>query len=429
MLRLTSPSLSLTLALFAVAPSAFGQAEAPEPPPPLQPWYDAVELGAFVDAYYNVNWAFPKPQDGSGVPTRYDARQTGFALSWVGLDASFAPEPVGGTLSLRFGPTATEHAGADAGTALEQVAQAFASWRPGGSHGMLRLDFGKFETIYGAEVPESHHNATYTRGVVWSTQPIFHTGLRANLELMPELGVSALLVNGINRSEDNNVGKTFGLQATLRPNDWLLAKVGWLGGPEQDDFATISCPADQAYSNATGACEDKPGAPGGSETVDRGGANDFEAWKHLVDVVVAVTPTPELSLLANFDYGTEGVRSIGPGLDTDVETESWYGGMLTARYAFTEVFAVALRGEYLKDEHGAVTELVEASGAHVTNAELATATLTLEAAPTENLLFRLEQRGDFLLSGSPSKNVYRNEERGAEDQVHTTTLGVVVKTD
>lgn len=428
MARTTFPALSLALGLSTLSALATAQSEAPEPPPPLEPWYDAVALSAFADAYYNVNWAFPKPQDGSGVPTRYYARQQGFGLSWVGLDASYAPEPVGATVSLRFGPTARTYAGADADSALENVKQAFASWRPAGPEGALTLDFGKFDTLFGAEAAESHKNATYTRGALWNAQPLFHTGLRGTLELMPELTLAAIAVNGVNNSQDNNVGKTFGLQAQLYPSDWLSLSVGWLGGPEQDDSVTTSCLVGQAYDPTVGDCVARPGAPGGDEVVDRGGANDFEAWRHLLDFVVSAEPVANLSLLANANYGTEGVR-VGTSAAPAIDNQSWYGGMLTARYALTEIFAVAVRGEYLNDKSGAVTGFTDPSGLTVQNVEMATATLTLEAMPTENFLIRLENRGDFLLEGTPGTDVFRKEERGSEDKLMTTTLGIVVKTD
>ena len=76
----------------------------------------------------------------------------------------------------------------------------------------MSFDFGKFDTIYGAEVAESQDNLNYTRGVVyWFTQPLFHTGLRVNAELTDELMLRGLLVNGSNNTIDNNVGKNLGL--------------------------------------------------------------------------------------------------------------------------------------------------------------------------------------------------------------------------
>ncbi len=80
---------------------------------------------------------------------------------------------MGGTLALRFGPSAKRYNSSclaqkcDAAYGLENVKQAFASWRPGGDSSPVTLDFGKFDTIYGAEVAESQDNINYTAwGVV-----------------------------------------------------------------------------------------------------------------------------------------------------------------------------------------------------------------------------------------------------------------------
>lgn len=395
----------------------------PEPPPPAAPWYEAIEFRAFADAYASVNWGFPKPQNGPNAVTRAYDTTNGFALSWVGVDASYAPDPVGGTISLRLGPTARTYAGDDANHGLENVKQAFASWKPFDD---LTLDFGKFDTFVGAEVAESQNNMNYTRGVLyWLGQPLFHTGLRAGWELMPELTLRAIAVNGWNRSVDNNVGKTFGAQAVITPSDTFGVALGWLGGPEQDDFATIECAVDESYDPATGACAADPGAPGGTETVDRGGANEFDAWRHLVDLVVTISPMETLSIVLNADYGVEGVRE---GLSEETTTKKWYGAMLGARYELDEVWALALRGEYYAAPDGYMPALT-VGGQTVEDLALATGTLTIEAKPTDNLILRLENRGDFVLDGSPSKDVFTEKARDASDMLLTTTLGVVVTTN
>lgn len=405
---------------------AAAQPTAPEPPPPVEPWYEAFQLGAFADAYGQVDWGLPKPQTGEGAVSRAYATKQGFALSWIGFDASYDPDPVGATVGLRFGPTARSYAGADQDSALEYVKQAYATWRPGGAEGRFSFDFGKFDTIYGAEVAESHGNMNYTRSVLyWFAQPLFHTGLRAHAEVAPELALTALIVNGWNNSVDNNIGKTFGLQASSTPFDGLTVTAGWIGGPEQADFETVDCPAGQAYDPGAKGCAPSAGAPGGPETVDRGGANEFDAWRHLFDLVVAIEPTETLSLLLNADYGVEGVRNLETDGSTTTTTKKWYGAMLGARLQLDPTWAVAARGEYYADPDGHTF----GSAAGGDDFALATGTLTLEARPTDNLILRLENRGDFVLSGEPSRNVFKKGERETSDQLFTTTLGVVVTTN
>jgi hypothetical protein len=409
--------------------AAVAQPAAPEPPPPAEPWYEAIELKAFVDAYANVNWAFPKPQNSSGanpVTRAYDTTN-GFALSWVGVDASYAPDPVGGTINLRLGPTATIYAQDDANHGLENVKQAFISWKPGGGESAVTIDFGKFDQPHGAEVPDSQYNMNYTRGVLyWLAQPLFHTGFRFGFELMDELTLKAFVVNGWNRSVDNNIGKTYGLQALITPSKALAVSASWMGGPEQDDVVTIECDPDFAYDPTVGACASSPGAPGGPELVDRGGANDFDAWRHLLDLVITVTPVETLSLIANADYGWEGVRE---GTNDEPTTKKWYGAMLGARLQLDPVWAVAGRGEYYMAPDGHMPTLTAPGGETIEDLAIATGTLTIEAKPTDNLILRLEGRGDFVVDGSPTQEIFQESVRDRSDMLLTTTLGVVVTTN
>ncbi len=420
-------AIGLALASALATTNARAQPTAPEPPPPVEPWYEALDFGLFADAYFGFNANVPKPQEGNNLFRAYDSTN-GFALSWVGADVSYDPRPVGGTVSLRFGPSAETHAsscfsdetrcdGDVAGLGL--VKQAFASWRPVPG---LTFDLGKFDTIYGAEVAESQDNLNYSRGAVyWLAQPLFHTGLRTSLRVLPELNLNALIVNGWNNSIDNNAGKTFGLQTIVQPWPELSVALGWLGGPEQDDAVTLDCPADTAYSPVTGACVAARGIPADSYVVDRGGANEFEAWRHLADVVVTWEPTGALSLVFNADFGVDGVRA----LDTNVDSMSYFGAMLGSRYALTDVWALAGRAEYFSDPDGYATGFEDL--------KLVTGTLTLEASPTPNLQLRLEGRADFAVDANvdprddEKADIFSASARDDTENQLTLTLSAVVR--
>lgn len=413
---------------FLVSPSVFAQPSIPEPPPPTQPWYDAVQLRAFVDGYYNLNWGFPKPQSYSP-PTR-DAISNGFGLQWAGLDAGYDPDPVGGRVSLRFGPRTNVVSGTDNDTPLEVVKEAYASWRPGGVEGRVQFDLGKFDTFVGAELIDTQYNSNYSRGIVAAfAQPNFHTGLRANWSVTEEINLLVMAANGYNNSVDNNIGKTFGLALAVAPSDSFSVSLGWIGGPEQDDSITFPCAAGTAYDPADAGCSPAPGVGAQDYVVDRGGANEFDSWRHLVDLVIRLDPSESLSFSLNGDYGVEGVRSDDVTADTDPEPQKWFGGSLVGRYQLDETYAIAARGEYMKDEDGRALQIRMPDQTLLTKAEIATATLTLEARPTENMIFRLEQRGDFVLEGEPSKDIFREHEREAKSRVWTTTLGVVLTTN
>ncbi len=418
---------AFALAGLGISP-AHAQYYAPEPPPTALPWYEAFELRAFVDAYASVNYNFPKPHTGTNRFRAFDTAN-GFSLSWVGLDARYDPDPVGGTLSLRFGPAAEAWANrclspttdCDSALGLQYVKQAFVSWKPGGAGSAWTLDFGKFDTLYGVEAAESQDNYTYTRGLLrWLGQPLFHTGIRANLELLPELSLSALAVNGWNNSIDNNFGKSIGLQASISPVRELMVRIGWLGGPEQDDFAEVTCASGtQLDPNSLVCVPADPSTRESVNTIDRGGANAPEAFRHFVDLVMAYQPNEVFGLLLNGSYGTEGERVSLTTSDT--EQRSWYGASLSARYALNPVWALGARGEYYADPEGHTTG--------VTDAKLASGTLTIEAAPMPNLILRLDTRGDFALDGDPSDELFKHRVRDQRSTQLTSTLGVVVTTN
>jgi hypothetical protein len=73
----------------------------------------------------------------------------------------------------------------------------------------LQIDFGKFDTWIGAEVADSQYNMTYTRSALFTTQPLFHTGVRVDVAASDQLDLKVYAVNGYNNSIDNNAMKTF----------------------------------------------------------------------------------------------------------------------------------------------------------------------------------------------------------------------------
>ncbi|MBK8482701.1 MAG: porin [Proteobacteria bacterium] len=352
-------------------------------------WYDSISYRAFVDAYYSVNYRFPKPDDNSVGMVRAFDQDNGFALSWAGLDLSTPTEPVGGTVSLRFGPTANRFALADAGLdfGLEFLKQAFVSWKP---LARLTLDFGKFGTPFGAEVSEAQDNFNYTRGVLnWAGQPFFHTGLRATLTLSEQLTATLIAVNGWDRTLDNNTMKTFGLQLayTTQPVSVVL---GYMVGPEQDDAVRET----DAETGAVSVRED-------SEANGR--------LRHFVDAIVTARPSEKLTFLLNGDLGAETFASSG-GDDTSL----WYGASLGVQYRPTATVAGALRGEYFGDPDGIRLGVADQN--------IVTGTLTLDYLPSPYLVLRLDNRLDWADQG-----IFASGTSAGKDTQFTTTLGVIVK--
>jgi hypothetical protein len=372
----------------------------PVAPPPAPKWYEKAKIEGFVDAYASMNFNMPKPQTGTNIGRAFDV-SNGFGFHWAGLNASYAPDPVGGFVALRFGPGAVIYNGVDGGVpGLANVKEAYASWKPGG--GPVQLDFGKFSTWIGAEVADSQYNMTYTRSALFFTQPAVHTGLRLDYLISDQLDLKLYLVNGWNNSLDNNRGKTIGATIGILPTKDYAIYVNYIGGPEQSDVAVVGTPPMTTLESV---------------------ADANSRWRHLVDVI-ADLHFDKARVLINGDFGTEKI--------SDALTNTWYGANLTLGYAINDQFAVAARGGYTADSKGnniAAAWLADPAF----KAKVVDASLTLAAMPTPNLIIKLEPRIDSISSDAPGfEGVYPKapgETPPTSKTMFTTTLGVVVTTN
>lgn len=398
-------------------------------------WADKLTLGAFVDSYAGINFMTPRPQSGRNRFRAFDTAN-GFSLAWVGLNARYGTDEMSGTVDLRFGPAANALARVDAQNGLSNVKQAFATWRPGGNEGALTFDLGKFDSTYGAETADSQLNFNYTRGLLyWLAQPQFHTGLRAAVDVTQNFWLTGLVANGWNNSLDNNAGKTFGLQASFSvprgssTESLFDGHLGYLGGPEQVDYGSLlycTTPG-QGYNPETSSCDEAHAASSPYVQRDAGGANGFAAFRHLIDLVASLNPSDKLALRFNADIGFEGARQGSAdqeGVLAPFKTQTWWGIAAGARYAFSPIWAGAFRAEVLGDGQGRLTAGDDPYVNGVKDLVLYSGTVTVEAAPTANLLLRLDARLD-----GANESVYPRLLRSYEQVQPTVTLGVVAKTD
>jgi hypothetical protein len=353
----------------------------------------------------------PKPQSGSNTFHAPD-NNNGFALTWLGLDVTHEAKPIGGTLSLRFGPAAGLFAGNDTQYGLQYVRQAFATYKPADT---LAIDFGKFDAISGAEVADSQNNMNYTRGALfWLAQPLFHTGLRVTYQPSDAVAFRLLAVNGWNDSIDNNLGKSFGAQIAVTPVKQLSASVTYITGPERSDTMQVSCPGGETYSESAYGCTGTPSSFQSSTQLPVQDSRANGNWRQFGDLVVNYNPTDSLAFALNGDVGYDkALVSAAAGTEQSVY---WYGGMVSGRYAFNDTWAVAARGELFRDPQG----FMSGTGSELT---LRTGTLTIEAKPSQYLIIRLENRVD-----SADQSIFPKNLSDKADTQITTLLGVVVTT-
>lgn len=308
---------------------------------PFLAFFRNTEVSGFVDVYYGYN--FNKP-GGDAQLRNFDTKHNSFSLNLaeIALEKKVSADSrLGYRVDLNFGP-ATEfvHASEPGGSEVfKHTQQAYLSALAPAGKG-LQIDVGKFVTQHGAEVIETKDNWNYSRSLLFTLAiPYYHFGVRATYPFSDKFSLSGYLVNGWNNSVDNNTGKTFGIQAVIKPTSKLTLVQNYMGGPEQ--------------------------------------AGNNDDWRHLWDTTLTVDATSTLSLMANYDYGFDRVGGA---------KVHWQGLAAYARFHPNKWFALAPRFEWYDDHDGFTT------GVRQTVKEF---TMTSEHKINGGLLTRLEYRRDF----------------------------------
>ena len=207
----------------------------------------------------------------------------------------------------------------------------------------LKLRFGKFVTMHGAEVIEAKDDMNYSRGFLFNYAiPFTHTGLLAGYAFSGEVYTNFYIVNGWDNTDDNNKGKTLGLTLGYNPMEQVGLIFNLMYGPEKDD-------------------------------------NNHDN-RFLFDWVGTFKPVKNLTLVVNTDYATEEHSAADGG------TGKWYGIAGYAKYDFSELFSSTIRAEYFDDKDGLRTGTAQ---------KLKEITFTPEFRVAKAIIVRPEYRHDW----------------------------------
>ena len=268
------------------------------------------------------------------------------------------------------------------------VHQAYVSWLAPVGEG-IQIDAGKFATIIGAETADASANWNITRGNVYQLlQPIDHTGALATTTAGP-ITIKGGVVNAGNLgngSPDFNKEKSY-LGSLGFGSDMFGVAVNVLYGAE--------------------------GGLGVHQSVATLGDNSHR--EGLVDVVATLT-TDGFEAWINADY-----------LWTEKASASAYGIAVAGLVPLTDVFSVAARLEYARDDGRlppfglGVAGAFGPGGAMVgRHADIYSATGTLAYELAENLTLKGEVRWDKVNTFSPTGTpdaFFTNTAGGSQDQV------------
>jgi hypothetical protein len=350
----------------ADAPAAAQSADPPAAQPESKGFWESTELGGLIDAYYDYYSTKP---EGDAPYRLFDTRHNQFSLNMAELWLAKTPTAdsrAGFRLRATAGTAATlinayEPGGQDF---LKNIEESYFSYLAPLGKG-LTIDVGKFVTPLGAEVIEAKDNWNYSRSLLFSLAiPFYHAGVRVSYAPTDKVSVMGLVTNGWNNVQENNGAKTFGGQVSVKPTGALSIVQNYMTGPEQPD-----------------------------------NNND---WRQISDTTVSFTATKAISLMANYDYGHDTVAGVGG---------HWQGIAGYAKLQANKTIAVIPRFEWYDDDAGITTG---------TPQTLKEATLTLEAKALDNLLWRIEYRGDF-----SDQDVFKNGNGAFKDSQHSIGFGML----
>jgi hypothetical protein len=235
---------------------------------------------------------------------------------------------------------------------------------------------GKYVTLAGAEVIKSDGDVNYSRSILFGYAiPFSHTGVRATWKLSDSLS----LIGGVNQGWD----------AVSDPNTDKTAEIGATFAPSKEmSFSAVYY--------------------GGKELLSNYPKSDVNGMRNLVDVVGTFTLSEQLTLVANYDYGTQDKAGLSGG------KAKWQGFAGYINYQINDQWRVSLRGEYFDDKDGYRTGVVQ---------KWKEGTLTLAYLPAKEW----EVRGEFRADKSDKNAFFKSDGVSATDTQRSFGLEVLYK--
>jgi hypothetical protein len=383
----------------------------------LDKFLSTLQIGGGVTASYAYNFNNPDSNSGAtGLGTnglyQFNTDHNSFSLDAVKLELGRpASEPGSGgfQIDLLFGENANILGfgtpaqtlrpyngnavdGRMSGDTDVFVQEAYAAYNFQGTE--LRL--GKWETLLGYEVLDSRLNPHVTQGLLFTWAiPLYHTGLLASGSLGEGMVWAAGLSNGFNNVNDYGDNKGF------------LGRIGFSREGGSITFNTfIGSERRRISAGAEGAT-----------------VGDNNNPMQIYDLVATLTPSDQLTLWAQADFGFEDFDSstVAPeipngftvGNEDDV---AWTAVALGAKFAVSEKTSVSVRGEWFQDDGGTRLPL-GLSTAQADEIDAYSATFTLAHALTDNVMARAEYRHDvFDARGGEGDTGFAEANGDFEDQ-------------
>jgi len=312
----------------------------------------------------------------SGAPSRvFDLERNGLAIQQLAVTLAKQPkEGFGGLVNLTVGKDADVIApyktdpqkgklcnvatgvNADGSTCDRDhfdVTQAYGQY----ARGPWTIMAGKYVTLAGAEVINTPTNTNFSHSILFGYAiPFTHAGVRASYAVNDALSLTAGVNQGWDVVQDTNGSKTIELGATWSPSKMVALAVQSYLGKER----------------AAGLTKDQLPP-----------AFQLEGDRKLIDAVLTYNATEKLTLIVNYDHGTQqNTANVTP---TAAGSSTWDGFAGYAIYQINDKWRLSVRGEYFNDKDGYRTGVVQ---------KWKEGTATVSWLPTKAIELRGELRRD-----------------------------------
>ena len=389
-MRKFAPLLTVAIAVgllragtsYAQTPPPPADAKPADAPPPAIFSIGGFDLTGHVDAGYSHLTGFGKFVSGANDRV-FDFKRNDAMFHALDLQLAKTPDDgLGGVLDLTIGKDADTIASygtiskskgpANGANHYFDVTQAYVHF----GAAPFTIIAGKYVTLAGAEVIKSDADVNYSRSILFGYAiPFAHTGVRATWKMSDTLS----LIGGVNQGWD----------AVSDPNSDKTGELGVTFAPSKEmSFAAVYY--------------------GGKELVTNYPKSDVNGMRNLVDVVGTFTLSEQMTLILNYDYGTQDKAGLSGG------KAKWQGLAAYLNYQINEQWRVSLRGEYFDDKDGYRTGVVQ---------KWKEGTVTLAYLPAK----AWEIRGEFRADKSDRDAFLKSDGVSAKDSQRSFGLEVLYK--
>ena len=332
------------------------------------PWAETPEitLSGYLGVFYSYD--VNQPTTNYKQPFLYSFNrhnEFNVNLAYIGLSVDQAKYRA--SIKLHTGTYANDNYSAEPGL-LKNIYEAYAGISLN-KRNNLWLEAGVFPSHLGFESPVAMDNWTLTRSLANENSPYFLTGAKVIYSPSDVVEIMGVVCNGWQRIQmvENNSLLSFGTQLIITPNENYSINWSAFAGTDEPDYK--------------------------------------RRMMYFSNLFAVMQFTSKFGLLAGFDIGMEQTAK------SSEEYNTWYVFSAIARYAFTEKWAAALRGEYFDDQSGAVTYLEKLENGLRTSG----VSINVDFMPVPVVACRLEARWLH----SPDK-IYPNDGSFIQDNVFFT---------